>query len=552
LKTVLGIHAVSHDAGAALASNGRVFAIAEERLSRVKYAGGLPGRSMKYVLATAGKSIQDVDLIVFDHIERNEKQVREWLKKKWRYSGDVHAIKHHDAHAAGAFYASPFDDAAVLVVDAFGSRAEDIETGKSRNSISVMHPDLFELQSFYRAGETGITLIRRTYSTPEYQIGIGILYALTSAILGFGELGGGKTMGLAPFGGKKNVFPNSIFQNMNGNIIARGLPEKAPLLAENFEAYAKWMFKARTRAPQDRITNRHAEIAAYAQRETQKVMLELASHLGDVTESPNLCLSGGVALNSVANKLILDAGLFENVFVMPAASDAGIPLGCALYGLHMLLGEPRFKKTENFFFGIPYTETEIESALKRAKGVKVSRPGNFAGRCAELLADGKAIGWFRGGSELGPRALGHRSIVADPRNPDMKARLNSEIKHRESYRPYAPSVLEEKASEYFEMDRPSPFMTFVAKARDEVRKQIPAVLHVDGTARLQTVNRNADPAFYELIAAFERITGVPMILNTSFNDAGEPIVETPADAIELFLRTGLDFLAIEDFLIEKK
>jgi len=551
LKKVLGLHAVTHDAGAALVSGSGICAIAEERLTRAKYDGGFPNRSLDYVLDAGAAGINDIDLIVFDIIDRNEQAVRAWLEKERGYRGRVHAIKHHDAHAAGAFFVSPFDEAAVLIVDACGSRADDLETGKLADSISALHPDLFEIQSFYRGAGDKLTLIRRTYTTPEHPIGIGILYALTSAILGFGELGAGKVMGLAAYGGKKTVCSFSVFENMFGDIIGHGLPDKDPLRPENFADYAKWLFRTRAREQGEEIKNRHAEMAAYVQQETQWVMIELARHIYEITRCRNLCLSGGVALNSITNKMIADEGSFAELFIQPAATDSGVALGCALYGLHVLLGEPRSFKMENVFFGRPYSKEEIEAALGEVDGIRWGRPENLPRRCAELLSQGRVLGWFRGGSELGPRALGHRSILADPRDPNMKAHLDRSVKHREPFRPYAPAVLEEKAADFFEIDRPSPFMLYVAKAKKDVAAHIPAVLHVDRTARLQTVNRQTDPVFYDLIAEFERLTDIPMLLNTSFNDAGEAIVETPSHALDLFLRTSLDYLVLEDILVEK-
>lgn len=551
MKKVLGIHAVGHDSGAALAIGGKVVSISEERLTRKKHCGGLPNLSVEYVLSAAGIDLNDVDLIVFDILEDNNEITYKWIIGNLNYKGRIHAIRHHDAHAAAAFFASPFDEAAVLIVDAFGSRACDLETGRSENSISVFGPGVSEIHSFYRGGGNRMPLIRRTYSTPEHSIGIGILYALTSVILGFNELDGGKTMGLASFGGRTDVYPHSIFDNMNGDIVGKGLPEKNPLLHDFTADYAKWLYRCAPRKPGDPITKRHAEIAAYAQREAQWVMLELARHAHEITRSPNLCLSGGVALNSIANKLLLDEGPFEQIFIQPAASDTGTPLGCALFGLHVILGEPREYVMKDIFLGKSYSDDEIEKMLQKSSGIKWTQPKNIHKKCAELISEGKTVGWFRGGSELGPRALGHRSILADPRNPGMKDHLNASVKHREPFRPYAPAVLEDKYQDYFEMDRPSPFMLYVAKAKPDKSDMIPAVLHIDGTARLQTVNKEFDSDFYKLIKSFEAITEIPMILNTSFNDAGEPIVETPEDAVSLLLRTGLDYLAIESYLVEK-
>lgn len=550
MNTVLGLHCLSHDAGAAIIAGGRIFAISEERLSGVKYDGGFPDRSLGYVLDAAGiQSIHDVDLVVFDLIDHCELQIREWLKTRHKYRGRAVAAGHHDAHAASAFFVSPFTQAAVLVVDACGSFADEIETAASPPKRK--DPLAREAQSFYDGSGNDLKLVRRTFLDSKYSIGIGILYALASVTLGFGELGAGKVMGLAAYGGRRNIFPGSIFDDNSPDVIARGIPGRDPLRPENFEIYAKRLFGAALRGEHDTLTNHHAEIAACVQQEAQGVMLRLAEMIRREIPRPALCMAGGLALNSIANLMIREQGLFEDVFIQPAASDSGIPLGCALYGYHTVLGLPRFADFENVFLGRPYGREEIESALKACDGIRWTRPRRLPRRCADLLARGKTLGWFQGGSELGPRALGHRSILADPRGPGMKDHLNTAVKHREPFRPFAPVMPRGRTGEYFEPDIESPFMLYVVKCRDTAVGSIPAVLHVDATARLQTLERGVCPKLHDVILEFEGITGVPILLNTSFNDAGRPIVETPADALNTFISTGLDALVIEDFLVEK-
>ena len=253
----------------------------------------------------------------------------------------------------------------------------------------------------------------------------------------------------------------------------------------------------------------------------------------------------------MANKKVLDNSPFENIFVQPAACDTGIALGCALYGAHMLNGEPPGKhRFKNAYLGKPYNEEEILAALNSTANIKFRKEPHMARKAAELLAEGKILGWFEGGGEIGPRALGHRSIICDPSKPGMKDILNARVKHREAFRPFAPSVLKEHVSDYFDLTCESPYMLLIAKVKEDKQKTVPSITHVDGTARVQTVTREDNGRFCELIEEFYKITGIPVILNTSFNIAGEPIVETPADAMKCFMSTEMDFLVIEDYLIE--
>ncbi|MBW1811932.1 MAG: carbamoyltransferase, partial [Deltaproteobacteria bacterium] len=265
----------------------------------------------------------------------------------------------------------------------------------------------------------------------------------------------------------------------------------------------------------------------------------------------NLCLAGGFALNAVTNARILDETPFSGLFVQPAATDSGIPLGCALWGYHTLLGQDRCFEMRSAALGAEYGPDEIEAALNSCEGIQADRVDSIEHKAARQIAAGKIIGWFQGRSEFGPRALGHRSILADPRSPASVERLNQGIKHREPFRPYAPMVLEQSAQLYFENARPSPFMVLVSEVRKDKHEQLPAITHIDGTARLQTVAPNEESRLFDLLTEYESLTGFPVLLNTSFNRAGEPIVETPADALNMFLDTDLDCLAIEDFWVEK-
>ncbi|MGA9756353.1 MAG: carbamoyltransferase C-terminal domain-containing protein, partial [Desulfobaccales bacterium] len=302
----------------------------------------------------------------------------------------------------------------------------------------------------------------------------------------------------------------------------------------------------------DNFTQFYKNLAYKAQEELEKGMICLANRLFEMTGSENLCIAGGAGLNSVANKKILDSTPFKNIFIQPAATDDGIAIGCALYGWHKLAdGKSRFP-LKNVYLGRKYKKGEIRAALRKHKIVKNPLTRNeLLSRTAQYIAAGKIVGWFQGGAEFGPRALGHRSILADPRQTGIKESVTKKVKHRESFRPYAPSILLECATEFFDLSCPSPFMLLVATTKEDKGKEIPAVIHVDGTARVQTVTRADDELYYDLINEFYQITGVPVILNTSFNIRGMPIVETPADAIEVFLSTEMDILVLGNYLLDK-
>jgi len=550
---VLGIHTLCHDSGAALISDDKLSAISEERLSRKKHDPSFPYKSISYVLESCGlKNVNEVDLVVFSHVERSSDKILHSLKKDLGYKGKMHYVRHHDAHAASAFFMSPFEDSAVLIVDGCGSWIDEAETGEKPHYLSSLTWKLREIQSFYRGFQNGFSLIRRTNYSPNHSIGIGILYSLGSMILGFDEMGAGKLMGLAAYGGRKKIFKHPFFHNYNGDIIAPGIKGLDPMMPENTHTYAERIFGTAPREESEALTNRHAELAHFIQTEAEDVMIELVNHTYDMTRCKNLCISGGVALNCLANTRIIEETPFENVFIQPAATDTGIPLGCALYGYHVVMDRPRKFIMQDAFLGSSYSGDEIENQLEECYGIEYEKPKNLLEKCAKLIAAGKVVGWFRGGSELGPRALGHRSILADPRNPGMKDHLNNSIKFRESFRPYAPSVLEEFVNEFFNLSSPSPFMLLSGKVPKNKRELIPAVVHVDGTSRIQTVSQNDDTAFYNLIKEFHKITGIPLILNTSLNVAGDPIAETPEDALKILLSTEMDFLVIEDFLVKKQ
>lgn len=577
---VLGIHYGSSDAGVCVLAPGREpIAIALERIDRIKYSGEqTPGwrdtypaklRSLlQYCAAGLGAELADLkfDAIVHTAAAVGDDYLRSLLRPYSHPGTTFFRINHHLAHAAGAFYATPFDDAAVLVVDGDGDRP-----------VGHVSASTSEKQSMYRATGNEITTIAKTYGSPDVPCGIGFAYDIVTYHLNFGALGeAGKTMGLASYGHETAEYDFPIYRRFAdgeilmdpgffhwpewgqwgdkydleaGRAIIRSIPSRFGLVRQPGEelpspAYSNMAFKV--------------------QKELESAMLYLAERLHKITGASRLCMSGGVALNCLANRRILDETPFEQVFVQPAASDTGLALGAALYGKHVLGGSTDRWTMTHAYLGRPYTEAEVERAIREADGIHAERcepagpdghgPGRapIAVRAAQLLAADKIVGWFQGGSEYGPRALGHRSILVDPRNPGNKDKLNLRVKKRESFRPFAPSVLLEHAREYFDLTVQGPFMILAAQATGKAARTVPATIHVDNTARVQTVTRADNGSYYDLIDEFYRLTGVPVVLNTSFNLAGEPIVETPADAIRSFLATHMDYLIIHDWLIRKE
>ena len=535
--TVLGfMNYASHDPGACIVTdkNGKVeyITISEERLSRVKYSYYFPVRAIKYCMEHFGlKSMDEIDLVVTDYGFRKQfsNTTRHYRKLeadyiKTRLNIPWEKIKyidsHHMAHAASVFYTCPYEEAAVLVVDGFGS---NIETN-----------------SLYACDKDGIRLIDKAYGQ-----GIGIVYtAITMDVLGFGLGEEGKTMGLAPIGKNSNLEKilklsptyngivtdySSFIDRCPGFKIKQTLP-KCPNVKEVTNPY-------------------YSKIAYELQEETDRCMIHLANYAFKKTGMKNLCIAGGVGLNCVTNVKLLDHTSFENIFIQPAASDVGIPLGLALEGYASNKKKNLKVEFSNAYTGIKYDKQDI---LKILNGNEINYEEVTLEKVAQILATGSILGWFCGGSELGPRALGHRSILTDPRPKWMKDWLNERVKHREIFRPFAPSILKEKLGEYFHLKCESPYMLLAPMTKEEKQNEIPAVVHVDGSGRVQTVSSTESPEFYQLIVEFQKITGVPVILNTSYNDNGEPIVERPIDAILCFLRTNIDYLYIEGLLISKK
>ena len=533
---VLGLHKDPwHNTGAAMirqSEDSLSFAnLSEERANREKDSRRFPALSVEACMAQLGvSSMAEIDAVVLDYIIKPSWE-KDWLRHPCRTDNflreidptRIHVINHHLAHACSVFYSSPFASAAILIVDGRGSEKET--------------------QSLFFGTRDGIELLESTNA-----VGIGLLYASVTQAIGFGLLQEGKTMGLAPYGAsvQKQIF--NFPRHYDGIITDYGsiCPEDTYDL----------------RAHQPILTFEDKARAAFeVQEETEAALLHLAQFALERTGADYLCISGGVALNSVANYRILRSGIFKDIFINPAASDTGIPLGAALYGYHTVLRRPRQYHGISPYLGPSYSEAQITAAIEAYRGTTFN-PRDFEGfslvaqdageAAAELLAGNRIVARFHGRSEMGPRALGNRSILMSPLKAENKDILNRDVKHREAFRPFAPSILEEFSQDYFEIDRPSPYMLLVPGVVKEKRQTIPAVTHVDGTGRLQTVSKGSNPHFYSVIEAFHKKTGVPVLLNTSFNVANEPIVETPEDAIRCFLSTGIDALLIGDYLLVKE
>jgi carbamoyltransferase len=578
---ILGVHYGSSDAGICVIVPGRKpIAIALERLDRIKYSGEqTPGwlenyaRNLRalieYCAIGIGADLADLrfDIVVHTRSGVDGALFDAVLAPFLLPSTIVFQLNHHLTHAASAYFASPFEDSAVLVVDGDGDRPVD----------HVWANDMTEKQSMYRATGNEITTIAKSYGTPDIPCGLGFAYDIITYHLNFGALGeAGKTMGLAAYGKGERFNDVSVFHRFaDGEIMMD--PEFF-----HWPEWQQWGAKyglqggreairsipskfRRVRQPGEAVpSHEYNEMAYQIQQELESAMVELADRLYRITRSPNLCIAGGVGLNCIANRLILDRTPFEQVFIQPAASDTGLALGAALYGKHVLAGSNERWVMTDAYLGREYGEDEVRQAFAQFDGLVVEYYGpdtanpSFRGstpiavKAAHLVADDMIVGWFQGGSEYGPRALGHRSILMDPRKAENKDTLNLRVKRRESFRPFAPSVLLEHSSVYFDLTVPSPYMILVAQATSEAADRIPAVVHVDNTARVQTVTREHNGIFFELIDEFYRITGIPVVLNTSFNLAGEPIVETPADALRGFMSTHMDYLVIHDYLISKQ
>jgi len=579
---ILGINAYHGNASAAIVCDGRLIAaVEEERFNRVKYAAGFPAAAIRYCLKEAGLTLSNIDHVAVPrnpyarlgtklfYALRMPSFARERTKVLVKFKGipealaqafdvdpkkiaaNFHRIEHHQAHLASAFYCSPFERAALLSADGLGDFAS---TMWGTGSGSRMEID-------------GVVTFPHS---------LGLYYSAVTQYLGFLKFGDEyKVMGLAAYGqpeqleqfrdiarfdaaSKSNGFKLGLdyfVHHRTGPKMSWAEADKTPVLGKMFSKEMERRLGP-VRPPEQPLDQRHRNLAASLQTRLEEVYLGLLKKLAARTGMKAVCLAGGVAFNCVANGKIFDATPFEQVYVHPAAGDAGLAVGSAFYVWHQILGKPRSFVMDHAYWGPGYSNEEIRSAIDSnglaQKGYAIAELNEqeLMNQAATIVADGKILGWFQGRAEWGPRALGNRSIVADPRRPEMKEILNQRIKHREIFRPFAPSILAEATAEYFEKSHPSPFMMLAYAVRPEKRAKIPAPTHVDGTGRLQTVAREANPRYHALISAFRDLTGVPVVLNTSFND-NEPIVCRPEEAIDCFERTKMDALVLGDILITR-
>jgi carbamoyltransferase len=575
---ILGINAYHGNASAAIICEGRlVAAVEEERFNRVKYAAGFPAQAIRYCLKEAGLELKDIDHVAVPrnpyarlgtklfYAIRMPSFARERMKVLAKFTGvpealaqtfdtdparvaaKFHRVEHHQAHLASAFFVSPFERAAMLSADGLGDFAS----------------------TMWGSGEGSRMKIDGAIAFPH---SLGLFYSAVTQYLGFLKFGDEyKVMGLAAYGEAEQLeaFRDIVRRNGDGFRLDldyfthhRSGPEmswaeadKTPTLGKVFsEAMERRLGPKRN--PEEALEQRHRNLASALQARLEEIYLGMLEKLAARTGLKAVCLAGGVAFNCVANGKIFDRTGFEQIYIHPAAGDAGLAVGAGYYVWHQILGKPRTFVMDHAYWGPGYTREEIRRAIdanglgKNGCHIEELAEDSLMQRTAAIVADGKILGWFQGRAEWGPRALGNRSIVADPRRPEMKEILNQRIKHREIFRPFAPSILAESTGEWFEKSYPSPFMTLAYSVRPEKRSKIPAPTHVDGTGRLQTVTREANPRYWSLIKAFEQLTGVPVVLNTSFND-NEPIVCRPAEALDCFQRTQMDALVLGDFLITR-
>ena len=571
---ILGINAYHGDSSACILKDGIVIAASEEeRFRRIKHWAGFPSEAIKFCLGEANIDITQVDYITIsrdpsanihkkilhaaknlvsvkalkDRLSNTKKVggVKAELSKVFnipedKIKGEVKNIEHHRSHLASAFFASPFDEAAILSIDGFGDFTSTmIATGKG-NKIEVL-------------------------DTVIYPHSAGIFYTSLTQYLGFPHYGDEyKVMGLAPYGEPKYVdelkkiilFKDNGLFELNTNYFKHA-KEGVAMSWENGDPHIDSIFSEElekllgpARKNGEELTQKHKDIATSVQRVTEELIFHILNHLQKRTGLKNICIAGGVAQNSVANGKILEKTTFEHIYIPSAGHDAGTALGSALWLYNHILENDRLPAIYNAYTGAKSSNEQVEACLK-ADNIEYTKYNDeeLLEVVSDALVDGKVIGWFQGRAEFGPRALGHRSIIVDPRRTDAKELLNAKIKRRESFRPFAPSILEEYVSEYFEKTDKVPFMEKVYPIKKEKHTEIPAVTHVDGTGRLQTVEKG--DRYYDLIEKFRQKTGTPILLNTSFNE-NEPIVNTPKEALDCYLRTEMDMLVMENCVVKRK
>jgi len=560
---ILGLNFHFHDSTACLVKDGiLITAIEEERLSRKKHTGDFPYKAIARCLTEAGIKHDEIDHIAIsaDFNKHNlqkilyalsiplnavtflkqeflrpwyrAKEFGQWYQKTFTTTNpEIHHVEHHLAHIAGSFYVSPYEKAALLSLDGSGEWSTAWTGYGSGNNVEC-------------------------YSENFFPHSLGLFYEAVTEFCGFRpNYDEGKTMGLAPFGDasvfyeqakkiidvdKQNNFKVdlSYFSYQNGG--SQRCSKKFYSIFGNPRKYSNTAdFK-----------KHHHDTAAAFQKVLEETAIKICNNLHKRTQADYLVIAGGVSLNSVMNGEIIRKTGFKDLYVMPAAGDNGTALGAAFYVYNRTLNNPRVFVHKNPFVGTQYTDEIIESELKKYK-LSYTRSDDICLQTARELADGKIVGWFQGKMEIGPRALGARSILANPVYGDMKAKINAQVKYREPYRPFAPSIIAERTREYFDLEVYAPFMLKVCQVVEDKKSVIPAVTHVDGSARVQTVHKETNPEYHRLIEQLGQLTNVPIVLNTSFNVMGEPVVESPADAIKCFFTTGLDVLSIGSFLIYK-
>ena len=584
---ILGISCFYHDSAACLIRDGEILAAAqEERFTRNKHDPRFPKNAISYCLTEAGIKGEDLDYVVFydkplltferlllSYLTVAPKGIRSWLqamplwlgqklhipkiiRKEIGYEGEVLFTEHHESHAASAFYPSPFKEAAILTIDGVGEWAT----------------------ATYGFGKgNDLTLLKELH----FPDSLGLLYSAFTYFTGFKVNSGEyKLMGLAPYGVPKYkdlILSELIDVKADGSIrLNLSYFDYVGGLRMTNSRFSK-LFGGPPRKPETEITQREMDLAASIQAVTEEVVMRMVKHVHEETKQKFLCMAGGVTLNCVANGRILHEGPFEDIWIQPAAGDAGGALGAALSTWYRYLGKERSvvegsDSQHGSYLGPAFSNDEIKTFLDtRGYPYHGLNAGDRSKIISEHLAQGKIIGYMSGRMEFGPRALGARSILADARREDTQEVMNLKIKYRESFRPFAPSVLEEKASEYFDIENPSPYMLLVAKVKEErrlpqppadelqmlerlkvKRSDLPAITHLDYSARLQTVNKSHKPDYYGVISAFEKLTGCAVIVNTSFNIRGEPIICSPEDAYRCFMRTEMDILVMEDSILFKE
>ena len=584
---ILGISAFYHDSAACLVQDGNIIAAAqEERFTRKKHDSAFPKKAIQYCLKEGGLKVSNLDFVAFYEkpfikferiletyltyapfgIKSFIKAMPVWIKQKlWmkeliqrelEYSGKIIFPEHHESHAASAFFPSPYNEAAILTMDGVGEWATTSIGAGNGNAIKLL-------------------------SEIKFPHSLGLLYSAFTYYAGFKVNSGEyKLMGLAPYGEPKykNLILNELLDlkedgsfrlNMKYFDYCAGLT----MTSKEFEK----LFDGKPRKPESKLTQKDMNIASSIQEVTEEIMLRMAKYVHKETGLKNLCLSGGVALNCVGNGKILRDGPFKNIWIQPAAGDAGSALGAALFVWYQYLGNKRIASERKDFqkgsYLGPSFNTEEVLVFLKSKNIPYTELKNeeISEKVADLVGSEKVIGWFQGRMEFGPRALGGRSIIGDARSPKMQEEMNLKIKFRESFRPFAPSVLKEKTPDYFDLSSESPYMLLVAPVKKEIQRQmsqdedklfginklnvvrssLPAITHVDYSARVQTVGKEDSPLYYEMIAKFNEKYGCAVIINTSFNVRGEPIVCTPEEAYLCFMRTNMDYLIMENILLEK-